>query len=70
MNMSPLKEAAIKMVESLPDDCTVEDIEHQLYVLSKILKGRKAAEEGQVVSHQEVHRRFSEWQESTGLTPQ
>jgi predicted transcriptional regulator len=68
--MSPLKEATIKMVQSLPDDCTVEDIEYQLYVLSKILKGRKAAEEGRIVSHEEVRRRFGEWQESTGLTPQ
>ena len=35
MIMSPLKEATIKMVESLPDDCTVEDIEYQLYVLEQ-----------------------------------
>jgi predicted transcriptional regulator len=66
--MSPLKEAAIKVVESLPDDCTLEDIEYRLYVLGKIMKGRNDVEEGRVVSHDEVERRFSEWQQSNGPT--
>jgi hypothetical protein len=30
--MSSLKEAVIKLVESLPDDCTVEDIHYHLYL--------------------------------------
>jgi hypothetical protein len=37
--MSALKQAVIKLVESLPDDCTVEDIQYHLYVREKVLRG-------------------------------
>jgi hypothetical protein len=54
--MSPVKEAVIKLVESLPDDCTVEDIQYRLYVRDKVLRGSRAIDEGQIQSHEEAGR--------------
>jgi predicted transcriptional regulator len=68
--MSPVKESVIKLVESLPDDCTVEDIQYHLYVRDKVLRGSQAIDEGRIQSHEEVGRRLDQWAESYGLTRQ
>lgn len=66
--MSSVKESVIQLVESLPDDCTVEDIQYHLYVREKVLAGSRAIDEGRVQSHEEVGRRLDQWAESYGLT--
>lgn len=63
--MSPVKESVIKLVESLPDDCTVEDIQYHLYVRDKVLRGSQAIDEGRVQSHEEVGRRLDQWAASS-----
>jgi predicted transcriptional regulator len=68
--MSPVKESVIKLVESLSDDCTVEDIQYHLYVRDKVLRGSQAIDEGRVQSHEEVGRRLDQWAVSYGLTRQ
>ncbi len=68
--MSSVKESVIQLVESLPDDCTVEDIQYHLYVHEKVLAGSRAIDEGRVQSHEEVGRRLDQWAESYGLTRQ
>ena len=68
--MSPVKESVIKLVESLPDDCTVEDIQYHLYVRDKVFRGSRAIDEGHVQSHEEVGRRIDQWAASYGLTRQ
>jgi hypothetical protein len=50
--MSPIKEAVIKMVEALPDNCTWEDVQYRLYVRAKVEQGLLDIEEGNVVSQQ------------------
>ena len=68
--MSPIKEDVIKLVESLPDDCTVEDIQYHLYVREKVLRGSRAIDEGNVTSHEVVGERLNQWAASYGLTRQ
>jgi hypothetical protein len=68
--MSSVKESVIRLIESLPDDCTVEDIQHQLYVREKVLAGSRAIDENRVQSHEEVGRRLDQWAASYGLTRQ
>lgn len=68
--MSPVKESVIKLVESLPDDCTVEDIQHHLYVREKVLRGSRAIDEGHAQSHADVGGRLDQWAASYGLTRQ
>ncbi len=46
----PVKEQAIELIRSLPDDCTLEDIQYHLYVRAKVERGIRAIDEGRVVS--------------------
>jgi hypothetical protein len=37
------KEAIANLLSQLPDDCTLEDIQYHLYVLTKVQQGTEAA---------------------------
>ena len=49
------------MIQNLPDDSTVEDIQYHLYVLDKIQKGQEAIRDGKGISHEEAKARLSKW---------
>jgi predicted transcriptional regulator len=53
-----MKEEAAKLVHDLPDQATWDDLMYEIYVRQKIEEGLKAADEGRVLSHEEVKRRF------------
>lgn len=55
------KQATLRLVERLDDDVSFEDIMYELYVLEKIQRGLKDAEEGRVVSHEEARQRLNRW---------
>jgi len=57
------KEAVFKLLEALPDDATIEEIQYHLYVLQKIRAGQEAADAGEIVSHEEVMRELARWLE-------
>jgi predicted transcriptional regulator len=50
---------AIDLIDRLPAKASWDDIMYELYVRQKIELGLAAAEEGRVVDHEEVKRRFS-----------
>lgn len=52
------KQLALRAVEQLPEDATLEDAMERLYLLEKIERGRADVREGRVVSHEEVLARF------------
>lgn len=54
-----MKEEAIKVIESLPDDVDLVDIIKELYVRYKIEEGLKDIEKGNVVSHEEIKKEFA-----------
>lgn len=54
----PVKQKAIEFIGQLSDQATWDDIMHELYVRMKIDEGLKAADEGRVVPHDEVKKRF------------
>jgi predicted transcriptional regulator len=56
--MSTIKEEVRDLADKLPEDATWDDAMYELYVRQKIAAGLKAADEGRVVSHEEVKRRF------------
>ena len=49
----------MELISRLPEEVTWEDIMYRLYVKRKIDEGIKAAEEGRVVSHDEVKQLFA-----------
>jgi predicted transcriptional regulator len=61
-----LKEQVIAMVQSLPDDCSVEDIQYHLYVREKVLRGIHAIEKGDFITQEEVEKQSSRWLKSAG----
>jgi predicted transcriptional regulator len=56
--MDIAKEEAKKLLEKLPDQATWDDILYEFYVRKKLETALKAAQEGQVVPHEEVKKRF------------
>ena len=52
------KEEAKKLIEKLPEHATWDDIMYELYVKKKLAVALKAAEEGRVLSHEEVKKRL------------
>lgn len=56
--MSSIKEESIHLIQSLPESVTWDDIIYEMYVKKKIEKGLKDIEEGRVVPHEEVKKRF------------
>ena len=56
--MNLVKDEAKKLIEKLPDSATWDDIMYELYVKKKIAAGLKAADEGRIISHEEVKKRL------------
>ncbi|HYM89716.1 MAG TPA: hypothetical protein VES92_11450 [Nitrospiraceae bacterium] len=56
--MPIVKKQALEMVKKLPDKATRDDIMYGVYVRKKIEAGNQAADEGRVVSHEDVKKRF------------
>lgn len=56
--MSTAKEEARQLIDSLPDHATWDDLMYELYVRQKIALGIQAADEGRLVPHEEVKKRF------------
>jgi hypothetical protein len=69
MFMRQVKDEVVRLIQSLPDDCTVEEIQYHLYVRQKVENGLAAAEEGRTVAQEEAERRVEEWLKSLGPNP-
>jgi predicted transcriptional regulator len=59
--MAQVKRAVLDLVKKLPADCTLEDVQYQLYVRQKIDRSMQAAAAGRVTSHEQVKKRLSKW---------
>ncbi|MFH1116436.1 MAG: hypothetical protein V1792_21185 [Pseudomonadota bacterium] len=49
------------LLQRLPDDCTLEDIQYHLYVVEKIRRSIELAESQGTLTQEEVERRLSKW---------
>lgn len=61
--MQKVKLEVSKLLDRLPDDCSLEDVQYHLYVLQKIEHGLKDAEEGRVYTQEEIEKRMAQWLE-------
>jgi predicted transcriptional regulator len=59
--MHGLKQQIIQMIESLPDNVTVDDIIAELYFRLQVDAGLKELDEGKWIPHEEVEKRMSKW---------
>lgn len=56
--MTTAKKQALEIVRKLPEKATWDDIMYEIYVRKKIEAGINAADEGRVVPHEDVKKRF------------
>ena len=59
--MSAVKEIVEKILEQLPEDTTLEEVQYRLFVRQKIELGLADIEAGRVISHDEAKRRMQKW---------
>ena len=55
------KEIIRKLLDRLPDDATIEDVQYQIYVLQKVQAGEDDLKEGKVVGHDEIVKDLARW---------
>jgi predicted transcriptional regulator len=61
--MATAKQEVLKVLDTLPEDASLEDIQYHLYVLQRIERGRQDVEAGRVIPNDEVERRMARWLE-------
>jgi hypothetical protein len=54
MTLKPVKEDIIKLIQDLPDDATLEDIQYHLFVKQKLLRTEEQIKERKTIPHEEV----------------
>lgn len=59
--MAIAKDEVRKILNQIPDDSSLEDIQYHIYVREKIEKGLHDIKEGRVLSQEEVEKRMSKW---------
>jgi hypothetical protein len=59
--MTPLKEQVISLLDRLPADATIEDLQYHLYVIDKIEKGIESAESEGTLTQEQAEKKFEKW---------
>lgn len=59
--MLGVKQEVLEMIQSLPDEVTIDDIMAELYFKSQVDAGLKELDEGKGIPHEEVEKRMSKW---------
>jgi len=59
--MSTAKQDVELLLNKLPDDCSVEDIQYHLYVLDKVRRGLEDVNLNGTLSQEEVESRLNRW---------
>lgn len=59
--MNALKEATIETIKKLPDNCNFEDIMYEINFISQVYDGLKDADEGKLITTNELLKKVTEW---------
>jgi predicted transcriptional regulator len=59
--MKSAKETVRRLLDNLPDDVSLEDIQYRITVRSRIERGLRDVEAGRVVDQDEAKRRMAKW---------
>ncbi len=61
--MIPAKEEVRRLLDQLPDDTTLDDIQYHIYVRQKIDRGLNEIAAGRTLSEDEFDKRMAKWLE-------
>ena len=50
-----------ELLDRLPDNCTIEDVQYHLYVAEKIRRRLEQSDAGLAVPHAEAEKRLEKW---------
>lgn len=59
--MGNAKREALALIQQLPDNSSLEDIQYHLYVREKVEHGLRDLKSKQTLSQKEVERRMKKW---------
>lgn len=59
--MNTAKREVKSLLDNLPDECALEDVQYHLYVVEKIQRGIDRANLEGTLSQEDVERKFSQW---------
>jgi len=59
--MQTAKQEVMELLQQLPDDSSLEEIQYHLYVRQKIQRGLRDVDQGKVHTQQEVEKRMKKW---------
>ena len=65
MDSNP-KTVALRIIESMPDDASLEDIMYGLFFRQRIDRGLEELSQELTVSHDDVKRSLAQWLQSVG----
>jgi hypothetical protein len=59
--MVSIKQEVASLLERLPEDCSLEDIQYHLYVIEKVRNGLERADKEGVIEQDEAEARMAKW---------
>lgn len=59
--MANTKEEIRRILDTLPDDATWEDVQYSIYVRERVERGKAEAAEGKLIDQQEIETRMNRW---------
>lgn len=59
--MKKAKQIVRQILDDIPEDATLEDIQYHIYVQEKINNGLRDIEEGRVIDNKEIEKRMMKW---------
>jgi predicted transcriptional regulator len=55
------KDKVRELLETLPDDASLEEIQYRIYVRQNLDRGLKDLDEGRALTQEEMERRMAKW---------
>lgn len=56
-----IKDIAKQVIDTLPDEATMDDIIHALYIKTKFEHGEREIQEGKGISQEEAKQKLQKW---------
>ena len=59
--LHPLRQTVMDILDHLPDNATLEDVQYHLMVRQRIERSIQQADAGELIDHEEVEKRIDQW---------
>lgn len=59
--MDNTKKQVREALSRLPDDCSLEDVQYELYVIDKVRRGLEEVRQGKGIPHVQAKKRLKKW---------